>query len=107
MRVAMPKINREDVANFFLAFPSLVEQSAIIDYIAREAAPFDNAITKAQAEINFIREYRTRLISDVVTGQWDVRGLALPEAEDEVISLEDEGDQLDEGAEQEGEGAEE
>ena len=104
MRVAMPKINREDVANFFLAFPPLEEQKAIIDYIAREVAPFNDAITKAQAEIGFIREYRTRLVSDVVTGQLDVRGLALPdmdgdaEAEDTDAEAADE---ADEGAEEE------
>ncbi len=35
-----------------------------------------------------MREYRTRLISDIVTGQVDVRGIEVPEvAEDELLAL--------------------
>jgi type I restriction enzyme S subunit len=38
---------------------------------------------RAQREIDLIREYRTRLISDVVTGKVDVRHLAAaPGSED-------------------------
>ena len=33
-------------------------------------------MSKAHREINLIREYRTRLIADVVTGKLEVRGLA-------------------------------
>ena len=36
------------------------------------------SIEKAQREIDLIREYRTRLIADVVTGKVDVRHLAPP-----------------------------
>ncbi|MGC1954599.1 MAG: hypothetical protein WA970_18905 [Gammaproteobacteria bacterium] len=37
-----------------------------------------------------MREYRTRLISDVVTGQVDVRGIEVPEvAEEELLALEE------------------
>ena len=48
----------------------------------------------AQREIDLIREYRTRLIADVVTGKVDVRHLAPAtmeaEAEDLEEGLEDE-----------------
>ncbi len=37
-----------------------------------------------------MREYRTRLISDVVTGQVDVRGIEVPEvAEAELLALDE------------------
>ena len=32
-----------------------------------------------EKEIELLREYRTRLISDVVTGQVDVRGVEIPD----------------------------
>ena len=35
-------------------------------------------MVRAQREIDLIREYRTRLIADVVTGKVDVRHLAPP-----------------------------
>ena len=72
-----------------ILLPPVAEQKEIVAYIASETAPFDKAITKAKSEIDFIREYRTRLVSDVVTGQLDVRGLALPEIADMTASLSD------------------
>lgn len=45
----------------------------------------------APNEIELISEYRTRLISDVVTGQVDVRGIEIPEIADEELSALDEG----------------
>ncbi|WP_437487718.1 hypothetical protein WME75_07380 [Sorangium sp. So ce1014] len=54
----------------------LVEQLSIAEHIEREAAPLELAITQAEREITLIREYCTRLIADVVTGQLDVRAAA-------------------------------
>ena len=44
-------------------------------------AGIDAAITRARRRIELLREYRTRLIADVVTGKLDVRETAanLPE----------------------------
>ncbi len=74
--------------------PSLLEQQVIVQHIEAEAAKLDHAITRAQSEISLLREYRTCLIADVVTGKLDVREAAarLPEPEQEVVpeDLEDE-----------------
>jgi type I restriction enzyme S subunit len=40
----------------------------------RETKDLDDAIARTEDEIKLIREYRDRLIADVVTGQLDVRG---------------------------------
>ena len=45
--------------------------------------PGETAIARALREIELLREYRTRLIADVVTGKLDVRGVELQEIEDE------------------------
>ena len=70
----------------------LEEQKAIAEYITAEVAKIDNAIPVYQKEIEQQREYRTRLISDVVTGQIDVRDVVIPEytPEEDVESSADE-----------------
>jgi type I restriction enzyme, S subunit len=61
------------------------EQAAIARFLETVESQIQPAIIQAQQQIDLIREYRTRLIADVVTGKVDVRGLAfeLPEAFDE------------------------
>ena len=87
-----------------LPLPEVEEQSAICDFIQNEAAIIDQAITRAQREIELMREYRTRLISDVVTGQVDVRNMkceggSLNEDEFEDIEEVEEEIELPEGGE--------
>ena len=63
------------VANFVVPVPAIKEQEKIISYIKSETSKFQATINRAQLEIDLIREYRTRLIVDVVTGKVDVRHL--------------------------------
>ena len=59
---------------FGIALPDLNEQQTICRWITAECQPLDEAIARTNDEITLIREYRDRLIADVVTGQVDVRG---------------------------------
>lgn len=80
----------------------LDEQKAISEYITAEVAKIDNALPTFQKEIELLREYRTRLISDVVTGQIDVRDVVIPEytpEEDTEIDTDDAGEDMEEVAE--------
>ncbi|MBF0423008.1 MAG: hypothetical protein HQL73_08450 [Magnetococcales bacterium] len=72
--------------------PGPREQLEILEFIRAETAKTDQTIEKAQKEIELVREYRERLIADVVTGKLDVRDVPveLP-AEDMVEDLEEEG----------------
>ena len=70
----------------FFPLPPLEEQRAIIAHINEKCAEICQAISRAQREIELMREYRTRLISDVVTGQVDVRGIAVPDVIPEDLS---------------------
>lgn len=95
--VAYPAISEGRLGMLHVAFsPHLAEQKAILDHIAAETAAFDEAIEKAQSEIALIREYRERLIADVVTGKLDVRNVEIAEPAEEPIAddeaLEEEGD---------------
>jgi type I restriction enzyme S subunit len=77
----------------FKQMPNLVlpeiEQRDIISFILKETGGIDLAIARFEREIILLREYRTRLTADVVTGKLDVRAAAaqLPEeAEDEPLA---------------------
>ena len=80
----------------------LEEQKAIADYINVEVAKIDNVLPSFQKEIDLLREYRTRLISDVVTGQIDVRDVVIPKyirEDDTEIDVADTPDDTEEVAE--------
>ena len=49
--------------------PPLDEQRSIVSYITDKTAKIDTLTSKLQQEIESIKEYKQRLISDVVTGQ--------------------------------------
>lgn len=59
--------------NKFLPFPTICppldEQDSIVSYITDKTAKIDTLTGKLQQEIESIKEYKQRLISDVVTGQ--------------------------------------
>lgn len=59
--------------NFATVVPPLEEQLRIVSWIEARSLPLDNAVSRAQREISLLQEYRTRLISDLVTGKLDVR----------------------------------
>lgn len=80
--------NSTTLKTFPLVLPSVTEQRSMLAHLGREFSPLELAIERAEKEIALIREYRTRLISDVVTGKLDVRGVKLP-AMDEAEGRED------------------
>lgn len=75
----------------------LEEQKRIADYISAEVKKIDDAIPVFKKEIELLREYRTRLISDVVTGQVDVRGVEIPDyTPEEDNAMDDENNDTEE-----------
>ena len=98
--IAYPAIAETLLARFPVAIsPSLHEQRDIISAIKDQSAPLTTAISRFEREIELLREYRTRLVADVVTGKLDVREAAakLPDEampdlsdNDSVEALEDE-----------------
>lgn len=62
-----------------LPLPPPSERIAIVEHIRVTTGAIDRIVERTQREIDLIREYRTRLIADVVTGKLDVRGVELPE----------------------------
>jgi type I restriction enzyme S subunit len=74
--IAYPAISETRLGTFHIALPLYVEEQArIVAEVRRETLALTEGIDRAQREIDLIREYRTRLITDVVTGKLDVRHL--------------------------------
>lgn len=69
-------LNSTRYSQMSIPVPPASEQQLIAEALRAETASFDNAISANEHEIELIREYRTRLIADVVTGKLDVRKFA-------------------------------
>lgn len=77
-----------DFFDLRLPSPPEAEQAEILDLISEETRTADEAIRRLADEIDLLREFRTRLTADVVTGQVDVREIAstLPDLDpDELV----------------------
>lgn len=82
---SIPHLTGEMLRAHKFPFPPLEEQEAIAAYLDEKVQALEQARAAIHSEIQRVREYRTRLIADVVTGKLDVREAAvrLPnEAED-------------------------
>jgi len=77
-------------------FPPLEEQHRIVDWIEVNTSSVNDAIIRTEREVQLIREYRTRLIADVVTGKLDVREITLPAILNDNLPAAEEFDGLDE-----------
>jgi type I restriction enzyme S subunit len=95
---AQPGLAVERVLNLWLPVPPTEEQARIAKQIKHETTGIATAVDRARRGISLLREYRTRLIADVVTGKLDVREAAasLPHEADEPEAL-DNTDALAEG----------
>lgn len=74
---AQPKLTQEALMSIKIVAPPLIEQNEIYSFISDEMNKIDSLISKAKQEIELLKEYKTALISEVVTGKIDVRNVVL------------------------------
>ncbi len=67
-------LTREVIGNVWFALPPQDIQEQLVRILENELHPIDVAIEHERKQIQLIREYRDRLIADVVTGQVYVHG---------------------------------
>jgi type I restriction enzyme S subunit len=95
----LPILNQEETKNIPVLLVGFIEQKNIIDYLITIENSLDIFISSLENQITFIQEYRTRLISDVVTGKVNVQNVRVPEFEmkNEAINKgeEDENNELE------------
>lgn len=80
------RVSTDFIKNYLIALPSIEEQLKIADFIKKKHSEINRAIDRTNREIELIQEYRTRLISDVVTGKVDVRDIKVEDVADEELT---------------------
>lgn len=85
-------LNVDRIGSREIGLPSFTEQREIVRFVEESTADLEQIMAVARSEISLLREYRTRLIADVVIGKLDVRKAAanLPEEIDEMEVLDNE-----------------
>ncbi len=92
-----PHVNVERIKNYWIVLPPPREQEVIAAKLAAESRALEAAVARIGRELAMVREYRTRLIADIVTGKLDVREAAAhlpheaeePEQVDEAEAITD------------------
>lgn len=67
-------ITQSILKNTNVILPPIQEQTLIVEYINKEFSRLETIISKFNKQIDLLQEYRTTLISEVVTGKVKVRG---------------------------------
>jgi len=78
----IPILDAGVVNRLTIALPPIGEAESILRTLSKRTEPVTATISRLESEIELIREYHTRLVADVVTGQIDVRGIDIPEFEE-------------------------
>jgi type I restriction enzyme S subunit len=66
----------QGIKEVLLPIPPTTEQDSLCGALTKDLSRFQIAFGRASREIELLREYRARLVADVVTGKLDVRAAA-------------------------------
>ncbi|TCB81115.1 restriction endonuclease subunit S [Acinetobacter sp. ANC 4173] len=77
IQATIQNVSAEKYNDLTLAIPPLEEQKQLIEYLKNEDEKFNSAIGKGKKLVHLLNEYRSTLITQVVTGKIDVRNLKL------------------------------
>ena len=69
------RLYTDDLFAMYAIFPPLSEQKTIVDHINQKCAKINSLIAELEAEIDYLKEYKQRLIADCVTGQVNVQNI--------------------------------
>ena len=67
------RLYTDDLFAMYAIFPPLTEQRAIVAHIENKCSKVNSLISELEAEIEYLKEYKQRLIADCVTGQINVQ----------------------------------
>jgi type I restriction enzyme S subunit len=75
--VTRASLSQELLKRLPIILPSINEQQRISTFLDKKTSGIDTVISKSKQEIELLKEYKTALISEVVTGKVDVRDVVL------------------------------
>jgi len=99
MTVGLQNLSNTNFYKVYTVYPPYEEQCAIVAEIQKIENEMQAIISTISKEIGILHEFKTRLISDVVTGKIDVRGIEIPECEFVEETVDTENDESMEGME--------
>lgn len=76
---AQPKLTQTNLMSFQIPLPHIDEQIVIADFLNKKCAAINELAKVKNKYLEKLQDLRARLISDVVTGKIDVRGVEVPE----------------------------
>lgn len=83
------RLPAREFLNFLIPIPPLEEQNAIVEYLDKQCLDIDMMIALFKKEIDLVTEYKNSLISSTVTGQIDIRNIAVNDIIPEDLLSED------------------
>ena len=72
-KATIAHFTREKFEALRVPIPPFSEQATIVEYLDKATADINAAINRCLRELELLKEYRTRLVADVVTGKVDIR----------------------------------
>ena len=81
MTVGLQNLSNTNFYKVYTVYPPYEEQCAIVAEVQKIENEMQAIISTISKEIGILHEFKTRLISDVVTGKIDVRDIEIPEYE--------------------------
>ena len=66
-------VRADKFLQLYIPLPPIEEQRAIVGHIENKCSKVNSLITELEAEIEYLKEYKQRLIADFVTGQINVQ----------------------------------
>ena len=70
-------LNWQGLKKLDIPLPPHAEQQAIVDYIDNKCYKITSLISELESEIEYLKEYKQRLIADCVTGQINVQNISI------------------------------
>jgi restriction endonuclease S subunit len=68
-------ISKRILKNSYILIPTIKEQQEIVAYADEKTVKVNSLISELVSEINYLKEYKQRLIADCVTGQVNVQNV--------------------------------
>lgn len=84
VKLKVVHISANNIGNIRIVIPSLEEQQEIVEYLDNKCFCINKIILGKENIITKLEEYRKNLISNVITGQIDVRDYEIPATDDNI-----------------------
>ncbi len=72
---AQEQFNISDAVNFICIIPKKCEQDSIVSFLDKKIRKIDNLISETESAIELLKEHRSALITNAVTGKINVEGM--------------------------------